>query len=62
LAQAVAADGVDTLFTLMGNANMYWSASMADKQKVGLVHARHERCVAMADAYARATDKVGSAR
>src|SRR5208283_2516762 len=30
LAQAFAAEGVDTLFTLMGDANMYWSAAMAD--------------------------------
>ena len=51
LAQAFAAEGVDTLFTLMGDANMYWSASMADNQKVRLIHARHEHCcVAMADA------------
>jgi hypothetical protein len=34
LAQAFAAEGVDTLFTLMGDANMYWSASMADNHKV----------------------------
>ena len=33
LAQAFAAEGVDTLFTLMGDANMYWSAAMADNQK-----------------------------
>jgi acetolactate synthase I/II/III large subunit len=60
LAQAFAAEGVDTLFTLMGDANMYWSASMADNQKVRLIHARHEHCcVAMADAYARATGRVG---
>ena len=62
LAQAFAAEGVDTLFTLMGDANMYWSASMADNHKVRLIHARHEHCcVAMADAYARATGKVGVA-
>src|SRR5690349_19378483 len=55
LAQAFAAEGVDTLFTLMGDANRYWSASMAENQKVRLIHARHEHCcVAMADAYARA--------
>src|SRR6266481_2875343 len=60
LAQAFAAEGVDTLFTLMGDDNMYWSASMADNHKVRLIHARHEHCcVAMADAYARATGKVG---
>ena len=62
LAQAFAAEGVDTLFTLMGDANMYWSASMADNQKVRLIHARHEHCcVAMADAWARATGKIGVA-
>jgi acetolactate synthase-1/2/3 large subunit len=62
LAQAFAAEGVDTLFTLMGDANMYWSASMADNQQVRLIHARHEHCcVAMADAWARATGKVGVA-
>jgi thiamine pyrophosphate-dependent acetolactate synthase large subunit-like protein len=62
LAQAIAAEGVDTVFTLMGDANMYWSASMSDTQNVRLIHARHEHCcVAMADAYARATGKVGVA-
>jgi acetolactate synthase I/II/III large subunit len=62
LAQAFAAEGTDTLFTLMGDANMFWSASMADNHKVRLIHARHEHCcVAMADAYARATGKVGVA-
>jgi thiamine pyrophosphate-dependent acetolactate synthase large subunit-like protein len=61
--QAFAAEGVDTLFTLMGDANMYWSASMADNHKVRLIHARHEHCcVAMADAYARLLVRSGSAR
>jgi acetolactate synthase-1/2/3 large subunit len=60
LAQAFAAEGVEVLFTLMGDANMYWSAAMADNQQVRLIHARHEHCaVAMADAYARASGKVG---
>ena len=62
LARAFAAEGVDMLFTLMGDANMYWSAAMADSQGIRLVHARHEHCaVAMADGYARATGKVGVA-
>src|SRR6201992_928930 len=62
LAQAIAAEGVDTVFTLMGDANMYWSASMADNQNARLIHARHEQCcAAMPDAYARATGKVGVA-
>lgn len=28
LARAFEAEGVDTLFTLMGDANMYWSTAM----------------------------------
>ncbi|MGH7045011.1 MAG: thiamine pyrophosphate-binding protein [Stellaceae bacterium] len=62
LARAFAAEGVNTLFTLMGDANMYWSAAMADNEGVRLIHARHEHCaVAMADAYARASGNVGVA-
>jgi len=62
LARAFAAEGVNTLFTLMGDANMYWSAAMADNEGVRLIHARHEHCaVAMADAYARASGQVGVA-
>jgi hypothetical protein len=29
LAKAFVAEGVDTLFTLMGDANMYWSTTMS---------------------------------
>ncbi len=62
LAQAFAAEGTDMLFTLMGDANMYWSAAMADNHGTRLIHARHEHCaVAMADGYARDTGKVGVA-
>ena len=62
LAQAFAAEGVEMLFTLMGDANMYWSAAMAELPGMKVVHARHEHCaVAMADGYARATGKVGVA-
>ena len=62
LARAFAAEGVDVLFTLMGDANMYWSAAMAKLPGVKVVHARHEHCaVSMADGYARATGKVGVA-
>ena len=62
LARAFAAEGVDTLFTLMGDANMYWSVAMSKLPGMKVVHARHEHCaVAMADGYARATGKVGVA-
>ena len=62
LARAFAAEGVDVLFTLMGDANMYWSVAMSKLPGMKVVHARHEHCaVAMADGYARATGKVGVA-
>ncbi|HLM11937.1 MAG TPA: thiamine pyrophosphate-binding protein [Reyranella sp.] len=62
LARAFAAEGVDVLFTLMGDANMYWSVAMSKLPGMQVVHARHEHCaVAMADGYARATGKVGVA-
>jgi len=62
LAQAFVAEGVDTMFALLGDANMYWGAMMAQKFGVRVVHARHEHCAcAMADGYARYTGKVGVA-
>ena len=62
LSQAFVAEGVDNVFALLGDANMYWGAIMAQKYGVHLVHARHEHCaVAMADGYARHTGKVGVA-
>ena len=62
LARAFAAEGVDHLFTLMGDATMYWSTAMAELPGMKVIHARHEHCaVAMADGYARATGKVGVA-
>ena len=62
LSQAFLAEGVDTMFVLLGDANMYWGAMMAQKFGVRVVHARHEHCaVAMADGYARHTGKVGVA-
>jgi hypothetical protein len=44
VAQAFAAEGVDTVLALMGDPNMYWWASMVDKKKVRLILARHEHC------------------
>ncbi|MCC6532497.1 MAG: thiamine pyrophosphate-binding protein [Burkholderiales bacterium] len=62
LSQAFVAEGVDTMFALLGDANMYWGAIMAQKYGVRVVHARHEHCAcAMADGYARHTGKVGVA-
>ena len=62
LAQAFVAEGVDTHFALMGNANMYWSSLLAQKHGVRTIHARHEHCAcAMAGGYSRATGKIGVA-
>ena len=62
LADAFAAEGVDTHFCLTGDANMYFAHALAHHHKVHMVHARHEHCaVAMADGYYRATGKVGTA-
>ncbi|HEX2827367.1 MAG TPA: thiamine pyrophosphate-binding protein [Burkholderiales bacterium] len=62
LSQAFVAEGVDTMYALLGDANMYWGAIMAQQYGVKVVHARHEHCaVAMADGYARHTGKVGVA-
>ncbi len=62
LARAFEAEGVDTLFTLMGDANMYWSTAMAERPGMRVIHARHESCaVSMAEGYARVTGKVGVA-
>ena len=60
IAQAFVAEGVDTHFALMGNANMYWTSLLALKHGVRTIHARHEHCAtAMAAGYSRATGKVG---
>jgi thiamine pyrophosphate-dependent acetolactate synthase large subunit-like protein len=62
LARAFVAEGCEVVFTLMGDANMYWCEAMSHMPGVQLVHARHEHCaVTMADGYARATGRVGVA-
>jgi acetolactate synthase I/II/III large subunit len=62
LAEAFVAEGVDTHFTLLGDANMHWATIMAEQHNVRTVHARHEHCAcAMASAYAHVTGRVGVA-
>lgn len=62
LADAFVAEGVDTHFTLLGDANMHWATIMAERHGVRTVHARHEHCAcAMAMAYAYVTGRVGVA-
>lgn len=62
LARAFLDEGVTTLFSLMGDANMYWMASLFAQGEVRNVHVRHENAaIAMADGYARTTGRVGVA-
>ena len=62
LAQAFAAEGVDTHFTLMGDGNMHWAAAMKNLDGMGSYFARHEHCAcAAAMGYHLATGKVGVA-
>src|SRR6266481_911690 len=62
LAQAFAAEGVDTHFTLMGDGNMHWVSAMQNLKGMTSFSARHEHCAcAMAMGYHLATGKVGVA-
>jgi acetolactate synthase-1/2/3 large subunit len=62
MARAFLDEEVDTIFSLMGDGNMYWMAHLLELGSVTNVHARHENAaVAMADGYARTTGRVGVA-
>lgn len=62
LARAFREEGVDTVFSLTGDGNMYWEAAFAELPGARTVGVRHEHCAAaMATAYARMTDTVGVA-
>jgi len=62
LAEAFAAEGVDTHFTLMGDGNMHFATAMNHLPGMTTIHARHEHCAcAMAMGYHSATGKVGVA-
>jgi thiamine pyrophosphate-dependent acetolactate synthase large subunit-like protein len=62
LAQAFAAEGVDSQFTLMGDGNMHWAAAMKNLPGMSSYFVRHEHCAcAMAMGYHMATGKVGVA-
>ena len=52
--------GVDTLFGLMGDGNLRYISTIAEKGSIRYIATRHEAtAVAMADGYARSTGKVG---
>jgi len=62
LAQAFAAEGVDTHFTLMGDGNMHWATAMKNLDGMATFSVRHEHCAcAMAMGYHSATGKIGVA-
>jgi len=60
LAEALVAEGVTSLFGLMGDGNMDVLASIRERGALATYDARHEgAALAMADGYARATGDVG---
>ena len=62
LAHAFAAEGVDTVFGLMGDGNMHWMTAMSHLKGTTSISARHEHCAClMAIGYWSATGKVGVA-
>jgi acetolactate synthase I/II/III large subunit len=62
LARAFAREGVNTLFSLLGDGNMHWATAMSKIDGMRVFHARHEHCACgMAMGYHSATGKVGVA-
>lgn len=60
IADAVAAQDVDTVFALLGDGNMFALAALVERHGARLVNARHENAaVLMADGWARTTGRVG---
>ncbi|MGR3417960.1 thiamine pyrophosphate-binding protein [Paracoccus sp. (in: a-proteobacteria)] len=61
LADCFVAEGVDTCFALLGDANMNWATALAGRG-VAMTYVRHEHCaVAAATAFARKSGRVGVA-
>lgn len=62
LAAASATEGVDSVFALMGDGNMGFLGSLAEREGVRVVQVRHENmAVGMADGLARAGRAIGVA-
>ena len=56
LAAAIAAEGIDHLFAVMGDANQDIIVELCEKHGLKFVHAHHEgSAVGMADGYSRFT-------
>lgn len=62
IAAALVAEGVDTLFGLMGDGNMSLWGAMGAAGKINIISSRNEAAaVAMADGYAKTTGRIGVA-
>ena len=62
LAAAIAAEGIDHLFAVMGDANQDVIVELCEKHGLKFVHAHHEgSAVGMADGYSRFSGKIGLA-
>lgn len=62
LARRFREEGVDTVFVLTGDGNMFWEAALSEDESVQSIHVRHEHCaVAMATAYAHKSGNLGVA-
>ena len=60
IADAIAAEGTEVVFGVLGDGNMYFMPRLVDHHGVRFVSARHEAAaVSMADGYHRATGKPG---
>ncbi len=61
LVEAFALEGVETVFGLMGDANMLFMTAASEYQGMRVIHARHESAaVTMTAGYAEVTGKVGA--
>src|SRR5512141_1826371 len=60
IADAIAAEGTEVVFGVLGDGNMYFMPRLVDHHGVRFVAARHEAAaVSMADGYYRATGRPG---
>src|SRR5215212_9148661 len=62
LAQAFVAEDVETMFALMGDANMHFVYALSQHNNVRIIHTRHEHCAcAAATSYSLVTGQPGVA-
>jgi thiamine pyrophosphate-dependent acetolactate synthase large subunit-like protein len=62
LASAIAAEGIDRIFAVIGDANQEIIVELCEKHGLKFVHTHHETAaVGMADGYARLSGKIGLA-